>query len=93
MTIWALVGATAFALDDIVPTPYTGSAPGVELQARMIGSILDSKVPYVPQGVSLITILISVVLGGVLIRLASLRGKFAVVGIPVFSLMAPNLYL
>ena len=61
--VWVLVGATAFALDDIVPTPYTGSAPGVELQARMIGSILDNKVPYVPQGVSLITILISIVLG------------------------------
>ena len=91
--VWVLVGATAFALDDIVPTPYTGSAPGVELQARMIGSILDSKVPYVPQGVSLITVLISVVLGGVLIRLALLRGKFAVVGIPVFSLIAPVISL
>ena len=58
----------------------------------MIGSILDSKVPYVPQGVSLITVLISVVLGGVLIRLALLRGKFAVVGIPVFCNSASYIF-
>ena len=37
--VWVLVGATAFGLDDIVPTPYSGFTPGVELQARMIGSI------------------------------------------------------
>ena len=26
---WVLVGATAFGLDDVVPTPYSGAAPGV----------------------------------------------------------------
>ena len=31
--VWVLVGATAFGLDDIVPTPYSGATPGVELQA------------------------------------------------------------
>ena len=32
--VLVLVGATAFGLDDIVPTPYSGYSPGVELQAR-----------------------------------------------------------
>ena len=41
-----LIGATAFGLDDIVPTPYSGSSPGVELQARVLTSILDGEVPY-----------------------------------------------
>ena len=39
-----LVGATAFGLDDIVPTPYSGSSPGVELQARAMASILYGNV-------------------------------------------------
>lgn len=44
----ALVGATAFGLGDIVPTPYAGAVPGVELQARLLTSLLDQQVPYTP---------------------------------------------
>jgi CHASE2 domain-containing sensor protein len=46
---WVLVGATAFGLDDVVPTPFSGAAPGVELQARILRSILDTNVPYSPR--------------------------------------------
>ena len=87
--VWVLIGATAFSLDDVVPTPYTGSAPGVELQARMIGSILDNKVPYVPQGNREISALLSAIFGGVLFLLSLYRGRYAIVGIPLFSIMAP----
>ena len=87
--VWVLIGATAFALDDVVPTPYTGSAPGVELQARMIGSILDDKVPYAPQGASLINAAISFLFGAALLLLSLFRGKYSLVGIPLFSITAP----
>ena len=87
--VWVLIGATAFSLDDVVPTPYSGSAPGVELQARMLGSILDNKVPYVPQGNREISALLSAIFGGVLFLLSLYRGRYAIVGIPLFSIMAP----
>ncbi len=86
---WVVVGATAFALDDVVPTPYSGSAPGVELQARMIGSILDDNVPYVPQGSTIIAVILAFVMGVILLLCAERRGRYALVGLPVVSLLAP----
>ena len=71
-----------------MPTPCSGSA-WVELQARMLGSILDNKVPYVPQGNREISALLSAIFGGVLFLLSLYRGRYAIVGIPLFSIMAP----
>jgi len=82
-----LVGATAFGLDDIVPTPYSGSSPGVELQARVLTSILDNSVPYVPKGRASITISISLLVGALLFFIASFRGRAAIFGLPAFSLL------
>jgi adenylate cyclase len=56
---WVLVGATAFGLGDVVPTPYSGATPGVELQARILGSLLDVAVPYAPNSAALIQLLIA----------------------------------
>jgi len=46
---WVVVGATAFGLGDLVPSPHSGLTPGVEIQARMITSLLDQQVPYTPK--------------------------------------------
>ncbi len=46
---WVVVGATAFGLGDLVPSPHSGLTPGVEIQARMIASLLDQQVPYTPK--------------------------------------------
>ena len=89
---WVLVGATAFALDDVVPTPYSGSAPGVELQARMIGSVLDSNVPYVPRGNFIIISLAALLMGTTLLFCAERRGKYAVIGLPFICLLAPVIF-
>ena len=70
-----LVGATAFGLDDIVPTPYSGFTPGVELQARVLASILDAEVPYEPAGRSTILAVICLFFGGFLYICASGRGE------------------
>ena len=88
-----LVGATAFGLDDIVPTPYSGSTPGVELQARVIASILDSEVPYEPAGRSVILALVSVFLGGLLYFIASSRGRVALLGLPILAVASPIISL
>lgn len=45
---WTLIGATAFGLGDVVPTPHSGMTPGIELQARLLSSLLDGRTPYTP---------------------------------------------
>ena len=87
--VWVLVGATAFGLDDIVPTPYSGFTPGVELQARMIGSILDRQVPYTPSGSWLITTLCFLMLSSIIVFVANKRGRIALVGLPVLAAFSP----
>ena len=91
--ILVLVGATAFGLDDIVPTPYSGSSPGVELQARVLTSILDGEVPFTPQGVSILNGLISTIIGGLLLFIALQRGRLALIGLPFVAFSSSFLAL
>tara|TARA_B100001250_G_scaffold320967_1_gene283930 strand:- start:25391 stop:27406 length:2016 start_codon:yes stop_codon:yes gene_type:complete len=87
--VLVLVGATAFGLDDIVPTPYSGFSPGVELQARALTSILDGNLPYSPQGKPVILSLAALFLALVSFVVASRRGRLALFGLPAISLAAP----
>ena len=90
---WALVGATAFGLGDIFPTPYSGVAPGVEIQARILGSLLDENIPYVPRASNVLLALLSVVFGLFLLRLAAAPGRVAVFGVSLAALLFPILAL
>jgi len=74
---WVLVGYTAFGLVDIVPTPFNGAAPGVELQARLLGSLLDNQVPYTPRAAPLFQLLLGAAFAILLLLLASVRERFA----------------
>lgn len=87
--VWVLVGATAFGLDDIVPTPYSGFSPGVELQARMLTSVLDSNIPYAPNGRNIILGALSLLIGFMLYYAALVRGRYALVGLPLFATSSP----
>ena len=87
--VWVLVGATAFGLDDIVPTPYSGSTPGVELQARMIGSILDNKVPFRPAGSWFFLACFMALMTLIMLFVANKRGRAALLGLPVLALLSP----
>ncbi len=88
-----LVGATAFGLDDIVPTPYSGFTPGVELQARVLTSILDAEVPYEPSGRSTVLAIICLFFGGFLYICASGRGRVALFGLPILAATTPLISL
>lgn len=90
---WVLVGATAFSMDDIVPTPYNGATPGVELTARLLASLVDVAVPYTPRGANALLILIAVLFAGVLTGLAEMRGRFAAYGLPIAALLMPAVAL
>jgi class 3 adenylate cyclase len=90
---WALVGATAFGLGDVVPTPFSGAAPGVEIQARILGSLLDENVPYTPRLSAALLLLVGVVFGLLLLRLAAASGRVAVFGVSAAGFLLPVLAL
>ena len=86
---WVLVGGTAFGMADIVPTPYSGAAYGVELQARLLASLLDVDVPYTPSGAPLFLLLLCLIFGVFLYALVSRSERLAVVCLPVAAVLMP----
>ena len=70
-----LVGATAVGIYDLRVTPFSGVAPGVEIQATVIDNILQGnflKTPKFPQFQSLLVVLaLGLLLGIVLPRLSA----------------------
>ena len=86
---WVVVGATAFGSDDIVPTPYNGATSGVELQARMLASLLDVAVPYTPAAANWLLALLSLGFAGLLYGLAVQGGRSAAYGLPGAALLLP----
>jgi adenylate cyclase len=85
----ALVGVTAFGSGDIVPTPYSGGAPGVELHARIIGSLLDDTVPYTPRGAPLFRVLLGFVFAMTLLWVASARERVSAYALVGCALLFP----
>ncbi|MBK6279836.1 MAG: CHASE2 domain-containing protein [Gammaproteobacteria bacterium] len=90
---WVLVGATAFGLGDVVPTPYGGAAPVIEIQARLLGSLLDSNVPYTPRFAPGLLAAVAAVFALVLLGLSSVRGRIAAFGLPLAACVMPLLAL
>ncbi len=86
---WVLVGATAFGIGDIVPTPYNGATPGVELQARLLGSLLDTAVPYSPRGASTLLALMSIAFAAVLLVLVGVRERVSSYALPIAGMLLP----
>ncbi len=86
---WALIGGTAFGMDDVVPTPYNGAAPGIEVQARILGSLLDDRIPFTPRSAPLFLILLSAAFAGILLLFAGVRERFSGSALAVCALVMP----
>ncbi len=86
---WALVGVTAFGQGDIVPTPFSGATPGVELQARILGSLLDVNMPYTPRAASGLLGMLSLIFSFLLFGLANARDRWSAYGLPVAAVILP----
>jgi len=86
---WVLVGATAFGIGDIVPTPYSGATPGVELQARILSSLLDSTIPFTPRASTLLLGLLAFIFASVLFGLSGARDRIAAYGLPAAGVIFP----
>jgi class 3 adenylate cyclase len=90
---WVLIGGTAFGMGDIVPTPYNGAAAGVELQARMLGSLLDMAVPYTPRSANTLKGLLCLMFSLALYRLAIGGDRVKAYGLPVAAVVLPFIAL
>lgn len=88
---WVLVGATAFGMGDIVPTPYSGATPGVEVQARLLTSLLDTDIPYTPRGAWLYLALLSLAFAALLGRMAGASDRVVAYGLPAAAAGLPLL--
>ena len=88
---WVLVGATAFGLGDVVPTPHSGMAPGVELQARLLVGMLDGQMPYEPRFSTAFLLLESIGFAALLLLLS--MGRRSIVGLPAAALFLPAIAL
>lgn len=88
---WVIVGGTAFGMADIVPTPYSGAAFGIELQARLLASLLDVDVPYTPASSAYLMLLLCAVFAGLLYGLASYTERFTAYSLPIAALVLPIL--
>lgn len=86
---WALIGATAFGMGDIVPTPHSGATPGVEIQARLIASLLDGQIPYQPARADVYQLTLSLLFAGLLLLIASRGNRTASAGLPVAAVVMP----
>ena len=91
--VWVLIGGTAFSMGDVVPTPYAGVAPGVELQARILGSLLDGEIPYTPASAGLLLGLLSLAAACALYLLAAGRSRWSAIGLPAAGVLLPIVML
>ena len=81
-------------MGDVVPTPYSGATPGVELQARILGSVLDMAVPYTPSGAAGMLIALSFVFACTLLAAPTFQnGRFtsatllaSIIALPLLAL-------
>ena len=90
---WVLVGGTAFGLGDIVPTPFSGAVPGVEIQARLLTSILDMSVPYTPAGAGVISVVMCMLFALVLLGLHVIGDRVSAIALPAAAILLPVLAL
>ena len=86
---WVLVGATAFGLGDVVPTPHSGTTPGVELQARLLSNLLDGRTPYTPNYSNALILLLGIAAALILIMITKLGNKAASLLLPSATIVLP----
>ena len=89
---WVLVGVTAFGVGDIVPTPYSGITPGVELQARLLSSFLDATIPYTPKNSAPLLASISLVFAIAILAIMGMQNtRLIAFSLPALAIFLPLL--
>ena len=65
---WALVGSSAFGLNDTIATPFASAAAGMLVHAQVLTGMIDGRVPFTPVGTLALQALVA--LSGFLLLLA-----------------------
>lgn len=86
---WAQIGATAFGLGDVVPTPYSAATPGIELHARMLSSLLDNDLVSTPRLAPYFLFTLAVLFSVILLSMASSSRKWALIARPSAVVLLP----
>lgn len=87
---WVLVSGSAYGMADVVPTPYEGAAPGVELHARVLSSMLDSQIPFTPSSALFMQALLCSLFALALFLLTSTsKDRATAYGLPALALIFP----
>lgn len=46
---WVLVGSSAFGLNDVIATPFSPNAAGVQVHAQLLVGLMEGRLPYQPR--------------------------------------------
>lgn len=88
--VMTLIGSTALGLSDVIATPISPVAAGLEPHAETLSALMDGDFPYVPKHGLLLDALLMLPLGAVLLGLLAVArspARRALVG-PVWLLLA-----
>lgn len=86
---WTLIGATAFGMGDVVPTPHSGMTPGVELQARLLSNLLDGRTPFTPSIAPFIVFAEGVAIALLFLILGRKQNKISAYSLPIATVLTP----
>lgn len=84
---WVLIGSTAFGTGDAIPTPLAGAVGGVEVHAQLLSALLDNRIPYQPQGSSILLMLWAGVIALFMLLFNRFKGRLAIYGAPLSGVM------
>jgi len=83
--VWALVGSSAFGLNDTIATPFASAASGLQVHAQLMTALVDSRVPYTPQVAGVLQTIFALSGVGLLLALR-VRKAFPTHWLPVVAL-------
>ena len=81
---WALVGSSAFGLNDTIATPFGGADAGLQVHAQVITALIDGRTPYTPRGEPIAQVLAAAL--GVMLLLLLKRNRGMQAHFPVYLL-------
>ena len=81
---WALIGSSAFGLNDSIATPFNGASSGLQAHAQIITGLIDGRLPFQPR-LSMLYLLLAALTGLWLLVYLSGKRRFAAYLIPLVA--------
>lgn len=81
---WALIGSSAFGLNDSIATPFNGASSGLQAHAQIITGLIDGRLPFQPR-LSMLYLALAALVGLWLLVYLSGKRRFAAYLIPLVA--------